>query len=109
MNIKVKYLNWDLANRNTEEENELCNAFFTGKVLDINDKNYRDINEYKYINDGVNITRRLEEIYREHNRIDDDSYCRLKSGQRSMCTGDLIFVDDVGYVVKNVGFEKIYI
>ena len=109
MNIKVKYLNWDLNNNIANINNVFFNALFDGDVLDINSENYRDINEYELTTSEENINKILEDVFTQHNRIDDILCCRLKEDQRSMCVGDLIYINDVGYVVNNIGFKKIFI
>ena len=108
--VKVKYLNWDIdymsetcmANRKHILLNSVCSGCYTG---DEND--YIDVNEYTIdepVDDVVSI---LEGIYEEHSRINDGHFCRLKDDQRSMCVGDLIYIDEAVYCVNMSGFGEI--
>ena len=108
MNIKVKYLNWDLV-ENININNVFFKALFNGDVLNIDNKNYRDLHEYELTTNKKSINEILENVFMDHNRVDNISRCRLEEDQRSMCIGDLIYIDDVGYVVRNIGFKKIFI
>ena len=107
--VKVKYLNWDIdymsetcmANRKHILLNSVCSGCYTG---DEND--YRIINEYTIDEDVDDVYLMLEGIYKEHNRI-DEHFCRLKDNQRSMCIGDLIYLDDKGFTVEPTGFKAI--
>lgn len=106
--VKVKYLNWDIdymsetcmANRKHILLNSVCSGCYTG---DEND--YRIINEYTIDEDVDDVYLMLEGIYEEHNRIDDEHFCRLKDNQRSMCVGDLIYINNKAFSVSPTGFK----
>lgn len=118
MKVRVKYLNWDIK-KDGAINKKLLHCYITGNVVSINNDNYRDINTFD-INDynlndselnnklvAVDKFNILEDIFESHNRIDDEHFCSLKDDQRSMCVGDLVFLDDDCYVVKMRGFEKV--
>ena len=109
MIIKVKYLNWD-KNLNWDKDekcHEMLKHFMLGGYTgNIND--YRDINTY-YLDDSkyIGYESILDEVFQQHNRIDDETFCRLKDDQRSMCVGDLIYIDKAVYCVNMFGFGEI--
>lgn len=95
--IRIKYLNWN-------KDKDLLMGLLSGDLYSPSD--YYDVAEY-VVNNFSADDYGLNTIFREFNRIDEDTFCRLDDNTRSMCVGDLIGVDNTWYIVKPCGFAEI--
>ena len=98
MKVKIKYLNWD-----KEGHEELLKGLTSGVKFE--DDCYRDVTSFE-LGDG-------DEEYALHvsfqymNRIDDELTCKIPEGERSMCSGDLIYYNEKVFVVAPIGFKEV--
>lgn len=97
MNVKVKYLNWD-----KEGNDNLVLGLLRGKVF--GDDDYRFVIEFNLAN-AVEVDNMLNNVYELMNRIDERP-CYVPENERSMCVGDLIYLNDKVYVVDTIGFKS---
>lgn len=106
--IEVKYLNWDqpsnYLNFDLKPNENLVMGFLAGQTF--KEDSYRKVVSFEMDPEPQDAI--LSEVFDLMNSVDcdDECTCCVPVGERSMCCGDLIYLDGEAFVVAPVGFKR---